>query len=264
MYKLIVTDVDGTLLDNRSRVPELNKKAMLACLERGIDVIFATGKSIDTIAPLIEMFGLKLPQITLNGGVIANRGKKILKSTVIGENDYLKLIKAIEDYGSTAISALVDGRVVYQTYHPNMKHIQNAGVNLIKVSSLKHPFFANNTVSVHVPVKETDPCDRYLRNLFSEKLFIVRSGEYFFDFLNKDVNKGKALKEIMDMLNLKKEEVVVFGDSHNDLSMFDVAGLKIAVKNSYPEVIKKADIMTEENFKSGLGKAIFKYIIIKE
>ena len=43
--------------------------------------------------------------------------------------------------------------------------------------------------------------------------------------------------------------------------MFEIAGLKIAVKNSYPEILKKADIITDENYNSGLGKAIYKYIL---
>jgi hydroxymethylpyrimidine pyrophosphatase-like HAD family hydrolase len=57
--------------------------------------------------------------------------------------------------------------------------------------------------------------------------------------------------------------VVVFGDSYNDLSMFKESGLNIAVRNSYPEVLKKADIITDENYNSGLGKAIYKYVLKK-
>ncbi len=261
MYKLLVTDVDGTLLDNRSKVTELNRKAIFSCLNKGIKVILATGKSISSIIPLMEMFGLNLPQITLNGGVIAKSLDRIYQSKVISENDYYTLIKEIKGYGASPTAALLDGRVVYDCYHPNMDHIVNAGVDLLQVDSLQDPNIAQNTVSVHVPAKESDPIDAYLRDLFGQKLFIVRSGEYFFDFLSKGLSKGNALKQIMKMLGLAREEVVVFGDSYNDLSMFEVAGLNIAVKNAYPEVIKKADIVTDENHKSGLGKAVFEYIL---
>ena len=261
MYKLLVTDVDGTLLDDQSRLPELNKKAVRDCLKNGINVILATGKSINAVDSLIRMFGLKFPQITLNGGVILNSGNEIIKSTVMDVDTYLQLIGAIEGYGATPIAALVDGRVVYRKYHPNMKHVLNSGVKLTRVDDLKNDYFTNNTVSVHVAIKEDHPCDRHLRDMFSDRLFIVRSGEYFFDFLNKNVNKGNALKEIMKMFKLKKEEVAVIGDSYNDLSMFEIAGLRIAVKNSYPDVLKKADIVTEENYNCGFAKAIYKHIL---
>jgi len=52
MVKLIVTDVDGTLLDNNSILTSLNKKAILECREKGIEVILATGKSIGSILSL--------------------------------------------------------------------------------------------------------------------------------------------------------------------------------------------------------------------
>ena len=261
MYKLLVTDVDGTLLDNQSKVPELNRQAIFACMGKGIKVILATGKTILSISHLIEMFGLKLPQITLNGGVIATNKNDILKSRAIREKDYIELLKTIREYGVSCTSALLDGRVLYETYHPNMRYITDSGVELIKVDSLDDPHIIQNTVSVHVPARETDPVDKYMRDKFGEKLFIVRSGEYFFDFLSKGLCKGNALKEIMHMLGYGREEVVVFGDSYNDLSMFEVAGLNIAVKNSYPEVLQKADIVTEENYRAGLGKAVFRHIL---
>jgi len=110
-------------------------------------------------------------------------------------------------------------------------------------------------------INETDPLDRYLRKKFSPVLQLIRSGEYFFDLLNLDASKGNALHLISEMYGFKKDEIAVFGDSPNDLSMFEYAGLSIAVKNSYPEVLKKADYITEENYNSGLGKAIYKFIL---
>ena len=67
--------------------------------------------------------------------------------------------------------------------------------------------------------------------------------------------------QLSGTLGIEPGEVAVFGDSPNDLSMFEVAGLRIAVRNSYPEVLEKADIITEENYNSGLGKALYKYIL---
>ncbi|MBE3095001.1 MAG: HAD family phosphatase, partial [Actinobacteria bacterium] len=67
MIKLLVTDVDGTLLDNKSELPDFNKKALIECLDRKIEVILATGKSFASIFWLVELLGLKMPQITLNG-----------------------------------------------------------------------------------------------------------------------------------------------------------------------------------------------------
>ena len=112
-----------------------------------------------------------------------------------------------------------------------------------------------------IAIKESDPLDKYLRGKFSSKLQLFRAGEYFFDIMSLEASKGNALQFILDKLNIKKEEIVVFGDSPNDLSMFGCAGFKIAVRNSYPEVLKSADYITDENYNSGLAKAIYKYIL---
>lgn len=261
MYKLVVTDIDGTLLDNQSRLSELNRKAIMYCRQEGIEVILATGKSIHTITGFIEMFKLTLPQITLNGGVVFQPGVGILETNTLTKREYFELINAIKDYGESPTAALIDGRVVYDTYHPDMIHIRNAQVELSKVDRLEDPEIAGCAVSVHVPVKESHPIDAYLRKLFGDRLFVVRSGEYFFDFLKKDVSKGSALRRIMKKHGFRPEEVVAFGDSYNDLSLFEIAGTAVAMKNSCPQVLKSADIVTEDNHQSGLGKAIFKHVL---
>jgi len=135
------------------------------------------------------------------------------------------------------------------------------GEKYIRVETIESRFFAENAVDIFIPIKISNPLEGMLREKYSGKIQFVRSGEYFFDILNIKATKGNALLSIINGMGIKKEEVAAFGDSPNDLSMFTVAGLKIAVKNSYAEVKKEADIITDENYNSGLGKAIFKYIL---
>lgn len=261
MIKLLVTDVDGTLLDNNSNLPALNRRAILACKSKGIGVILATGKSIDSIIHIVSLLDLKLPQITLGGAVIVSSDLKIIYSVKIKPMLYLEVIRTIKEKGYHPLAVLEDGKIFFENYHPDMEHIKKVGEKLIKVDSLETSYFSKNSVNINVPIKETDPLDKFLRDKFSGKLQIVRSGEYFFDILSLGASKGNALSYIAKLLDIKKEEIVVFGDSYNDLSMFEEAGLRIAVKNSYSEVLEEADIITDENYNCGLGKAIFKYIL---
>ncbi len=264
MYKLIVTDVDGTLIDKESNLPSLNKKALFACKDKGIGVVLATGKTIDAIYPLVRDLDLKLPQITLSGAATLNKDLKVISSIKFNPEYYFNLIKDVKRKGYTPITCILDGKIFYEKYHPNMEHIREVGEKLIKVDSIETKYFQKNTANINVPIPETDPLDSYLRSKYSDILQIVRSGKYFFDILNKNATKGNALLNILKLLGIKKQEVVVFGDSYNDLSLFEVCGLKIAVKNSYPEVIDAADIITSENYNAGLGKAIYKYVLKEE
>jgi len=261
MMKLIVTDIDGTLLDNNSNLSDLNKKAILESRRRGIEVILATGKSILSVLYLIKLFSLRLPQITLNGAVITDKNLEIISAIKIEPLYYLKAIKTIKKKGYSPLVALVNGEIFYEKYHPDMEHIMKVEQIIIKTEDIETEYFSSNAANIHIAIRETDPLDSYLRKKFSGKINFIRSGKYFFDMLNPDASKGKALAFLLKTLNIKKDEVVVFGDSYNDLSMFKESGLNIAVRNSYPEVLKQADIITDENYSSGLGKAIYKYIL---
>jgi Cof subfamily protein (haloacid dehalogenase superfamily) len=261
MIKLIVTDVDGTLLDNNSEIPELNRKAIIDCKKRNIEIILATGKSIASILPIIKLFDLKLPQITLGGAVVVDKDLQVINTVKIDPKYYFEVVREIKAKGYIPLIAIPDGKIFYDEYDPNFIIFNKINEQIFKTDRLEKDEFAKNCVCLSVAIRETDPLDSYLRNKYSKELQIVRSGELFFDLLNPNASKGNALHFISKIYGFKPYEIVVFGDSYNDLSMFEYAGLKIAVKNSYPEVLKKADYITDENYNAGLGKAIYKFVL---
>ncbi len=261
MYKLIVTDVDGTLLDADSRMTGLNRKALLECRKKGIEVILATGKTMNSIEYLVKELKLKLPQITLNGSMTISPRMEVIRASRIDPGTYRDVVGFIRKNGFSPVIALDDGKLYLEDYHPDLKHLDDIGEDFIEVESIDTGRFANNTVDIYLPIIQSHPLDKALRKKYSDRLQFIRSGEYFFDILNKGATKGTALLAIIYKLGISPEEVAAFGDSPNDLSMFEVAGLKVAVKNSYPEILEAADIITDENYNSGLGKAIYRYIL---
>jgi len=262
-YKLLVTDVDGTLLDHNSKLTELNKRALLDCIKNGIDVVIATGKSIDSIMFIIKELNLTLPQITMGGAAIVTANGKVVDVINFPKQLYLEFIQDVRIKGLEPTIATTDGKIYCREYSENMKHILNAGEKIIKVDDIESNFFIENAVSISIPMLATDPMDSYIRKTFGSVLQVVRSGEYFFDILNLEASKGNALKKFIKDLGLRKEEVVSFGDSPNDISLLKESGYKIAVKNSFPELIEIADVIAEENYNSGLGKTIYTHILNK-
>ena len=261
LYKLIATDVDGTLLDNNSQMTEFNRKALLECVKRGIKVVLATGKTMDSILYIVKDLGLCPPQITLNGSVTINPDLEIIRSSKIDPVYYYEIVREIKSNNYQPVIALENGKLYLEEYHPDLKYMDDIGEKFENVSSIETDYYANNTVDIYIPIEESNPLDNKLRKKYSDKMQFIRSGKFFFDILNKDATKGNALLALIDSQGIKKEEIAVLGDSPNDLSMFEIAGLKIAVKNSYPEILEKADIVTDESYNSGLGKAIYKYIL---
>jgi Cof subfamily protein (haloacid dehalogenase superfamily) len=264
MYKLLATDVDGTLLDSNSKLTEFNKKALQDCIASGINVIIATGKSINSTMFIVKELGLRLPQITLGGAVVITPERKIVSSFKIPPELYLDVIGTIKDRGYEPVMATVDGNIYCQEYSKQMSYLNSVGEKIIKADDLTADYFKNNVVFISIPINEKDPMDLFIREKYKDKLQVIRSGDYFFDILSLNTSKGKTLTALIKEWGIRKEEVVSFGDSPNDVSLFKASGLKIAVKNSYPELLEIADIVTDENYKNGLGRAIYKYVLKKE
>ncbi len=116
MIKLLVTDVDGTLLDDNSEITTLNKQALFDCQKKGIQIILATGKSIGAVLPIIELFGLKLPQITLNGSVTVDDSLNVINAVTINPVYYYTLVQTIKAKGYIPLVARPDGKIFYEKY----------------------------------------------------------------------------------------------------------------------------------------------------
>ncbi len=94
----------------------------------------------------------------------------------------------------------------------------------------------------------------YLKGIKTEK-------HYYLDVDSKEVNKGKAIKEFLEIFNIKKEESVCMGDYINDVDMFDVCGFKVAMGNANEELKEKADYVTLSNDEAGVSYFIDKFIL---
>ncbi len=94
-----------------------------------------------------------------------------------------------------------------------------------------------------------------------DRFSIVRSEDFYLEFMNKQASKGNALQLLSEELGIKKDEVMALGNAQNDDSMIEFAGLGVAMGNSIPGTLKIADVTTADNNHDGVGKAIEKYVL---
>ena len=99
--------------------------------------------------------------------------------------------------------------------------------------------------------------------MFQTEYSMVRSSKIFLEFLHRGIEKGSALKSLASYLNVKMDETMAIGDAGNDISMIKAAGIGVAMKNAFPEVLEIADYITEnDNNNSGVAEALNKFIIM--
>lgn len=261
MFKILATDVDGTLLDNNSELPEENKKAVISCKAKDIDIVLATGKSIYGIKDLIEKLDLTLPQITMHGAVIFGRDLQVKRSSRVDPRLYMEVVRSIKDRGHTVLTGSTEGTIYYDRQDSKIDIFRDIGEKIEKVESIESDFFAEDCVCMTTPITEQDPLDRYLREKFSSVLQVVRSGEFYFDILDKRSTKGNALEYLSGILSVGKDQIAAIGDSPNDISLFQSCGFSIAVANAYEEVKKIADVVVSSNADLGFAEAVKRYIL---
>ena len=109
--------------------------------------------------------------------------------------------------------------------------------------------FINNNTNLKVINKSLD----YLNE--------INNGYYFFDIVNDNVNKGNAIKSLLKILNINKENSICFGDSINDIDMFNSVGTSVAMGNSIEKIKSIADYITDTNDNDGISKFCDKYIL---
>ena len=91
---------------------------------------------------------------------------------------------------------------------------------------------------------------------WEDRLYCVKAGDIWLDFMNKNASKGNAIRSIQKILGISPEETMVFGDNHNDLAMMECAGESYAVGNAAEAVKKAAKYVTDTNVNDGVLKVL--------
>jgi len=269
-YKLVVSDLDGTLLNSAKEVSNSDRRAIEALRESGIFFAIATGRSdLLTKRYLLEL-NITTPVIACNGSLI----KDMRKDEIIhGQLIPLPMALAVIDYcDSKQWDYLVyTPEIVYYTEKSkriefirdyNRSVAEDIQVPIRSISELlKHD--KAEILKILIKKEEEQAVIRELDDKFNKdhELAMVSSGTGLIDVMTTDVSKGNATAVLAEYLGVDLTETVVLGDNYNDISMFKVAGLSIAMENAEEELKKMADIVTSSNDDSGFCDAVYRYIL---
>ena len=272
-YKLIAIDMDGTLLNSQNEISERNIKALQEAVKRGIYVVLSTGRILKSALYYSKFLQSINPIIACNGAIIScGDGKDIIYKKAIGINSSKKIIELAEKNNlyyhfydkDTFYSKKIDENTkkYYKFYGDNIKK------QGIKIKTLKEPMevLNNKELDIYKFVFIEDDKDKLLdfrgklKNI--EKINISSSWFNNIEIMDESVSKGSGLKHLCRFLNIDISQVVAIGDNENDISMFEMSGLAIAMKNGDEIAKKHSQIITDTNDQNGVAKAIEEYVLI--
>lgn len=248
MIKLIVCDLDMTLLPKPlSKVPEALFPLIRIMKERGIAFAAATGRQSQNVRNLFWETGGGIYIISDNGGTMFDweklirtaemnegREEEIIDDVLATPGIYLEMTGITTGYMIRESGPLWDFlKGVNEDTLIEDPHVRPEPITKISFNEIGHSAVDPETV-------------RFFQEKYGDLYSVVQSGNGWVDLYSKKCGKGSALKDLIRMLGLKKEEVVVFGDNENDVSMFEEAGLSYAREFSRPDVKAKADRVTAD------------------
>lgn len=250
--KLVVSDMDGTLLNDNHEVSSRFLNQFEKLKNHGIHFIAASGRQFYSIVEKLDSIKDHINVIAENGAMMKfqNEINVLLKLTPAEVNKCIDIIRRIDNCyivlcARKAAYIESDDSKFYETlkqYYAVVKKVDD----LTKVANddfLKIAIYHFDSTEKHVW-----PHVKHLEDQFQ----VIVSGQNWLDLSHKEANKAYALKIIKEKFGFKNDEILVFGDYNNDLGMLEMAELSYAMKNAHPNVRQVANYETKDNNEEGV------------
>ena len=270
MIKLFAFDIDGTLLDNNSKVTDESREALNKLDDAGIKVVLASGRVFPSIKYNQKLLGIPGPIVATNGSLISLDGREIYKSYYI-EDDLLKnLYEFCLEYKMDFHFYDEDNYYTNRLNLDRIKHLKidndfgmNYQVDLIIKNDPVSYLLNQGKKAIKFQISGIDEKDMakekiidLLEKEFGEDLYITASGDSLLEIGNKNATKWTSIEEICDKLGIYTNEVAAIGDAYNDIPMVKGAGLGFAMGNAKDKLKEVADVIVADNESGGALEAV--------
>ena len=273
--RLIAIDIDGTLLDEHSQLPAINRNAVAEAAARGIEVALVTGRRYDFAMPIAKQFPCPLTMIVNNGALVKSTAGETHLVKLLPRNVAARVIGAaggFRDLASVCFDRPRANQVIYERIDWNDPlrggYFQRNREYLAEVSPLEN-CLTEDPIQVMFTgyLDEVREVETFLSGLpFADEYSVAMTVYDKRDFGLVDViapgcSKGATLAEWVSRRGWSRDDVMAIGDNLNDLEMLQFAGLPVVMGNSVPELKSLGWPETLTNDQGGVAAAIEMYAL---
>lgn len=268
-YKLLATDMDGTLLDKQKKISERNQQAIHAAKQAGVKIVLASGRPLEGLQPYLQQLGLLDEEdyvLCFNGALVQRSDGKMITRQEMSGKDCKMLTDYAQKFGvfchtfSESRGLIAPQENQYSRHDAEINHIP---LHIIDFSQIPDEEPVIKTMWVDTPEK-LDAALAKLPEYIAKQYTVVRSTPFFLEFLPLAANKGSGVEKLAQHLGFTADEIICIGDAGNDLHMIEYAGLGVAMGNATDEIKAIADYVTADNLHSGVAEVIEKFILNQE
>ena len=267
-YKLLVLDVDGTILNSERKITQRTVMTLRKVQSIGIKVALASGRPTYGLLPLAKAIDLGTYGgyiISYNGAqVISAQDGEILFARSIDPQMVPYLEKKAAKTGMTM--AYYDGDEVVSTDTTNPHVVDEAQMNGMKLRQVDQISMVVEDWPSEVMLfsdheEELDSLENHMQRHLNGVMDTIHSNPYMLEVVGYQVGKSYAMSALMQLLGIGMEEVIAIGDGTADVNMIQMAGTGIAMANAVESVRRCADYITLSNDEDGAAVAIEKAIM---
>ncbi len=257
-YRLVATDLDGTLLDREGKISTENWSAIEEMKARRVHFVPASGRCLAELPVELRESELIRYYILSGGAVIYDKAKDHFDKTCPAKAIKDRILDTVFQYpvclmAHTGRESLVDAAqhnaASYESYNMNSYWVEYALEKEKPMENLKEYLYQLDELPMLVVffrnMDDLNACKKILGG--EEEILVVQSDPCNLEVVSRKAGKGNALLRLADSLGLSREQTVAVGDSQNDRTMLEVAGLSLAMKNALPEMQVIADEVICDN-----------------
>lgn len=275
--KVIIMDVDGTLTNAKKVVTPKTKEALIKAEEAGAILILASGRPTSGLLDIAH----ELEMEKHHGLLVSYNGSKVIDcetmETLFNQALSVEEGKAVLEHMKKfpRVRPMIDkGEYMYvNNVYDNMIQFNGAPFDVIQYESRGGKFklcekddlakFVDFQLNKILTTSDPEYLQEHYQEMmepFKDTLSCMFTGPFYFEFTAKGIDKAKALDTVLIPMGYQKEEMIAFGDGHNDASMVKYAGTGVAMENAVQDLKDIADEITLSNEEDGIAVSLYKHM----
>lgn len=236
MIKLVVIDLDGTLLDANHCISARSKQVLQQVYSQGIPIMLATGRHYQDVYLLAKQIDIPLYLITSNGARVHARDGRLLYENHIPQDLIGEILQISQGYEVHRNLYQQDLWLVEEPNEPllNIHHASGFAYRITDFAKIDYNHI--DKFYFNAPYEKLKPLQQKLIQRFGDQLYITFTTEIYLEVMNKGVSKGQALQQMLNIKGIKPSEVMAFGDGLNDVDMLNLVGHPVLMANAHQEL----------------------------
>lgn len=275
--KVIIMDVDGTLTNSKKVVTPQTKEALLKAEEAGAVLILASGRPTSGLIDLakeLEMDKHHGLLVAYNGSTVVDcETMEVLFNQALSVEEGKAVLEHMKKFDR--VRPMIDkGEYMYvNNVYDNWITWKGKPFDVIQYESRGGKFklcevddlaaFVDFPLNKILTTSDPEYLQEHYQEMmepFKDSLSCMFTGDFYFEFTAQGIDKAKALDTVLIPMGYKREDMIAFGDGHNDASMVAYAGIGIAMANAVQDLKDIADEMTLSNDEDGIAVALYKHM----